>query len=225
MNVGLMNFWSMNTSKLSVRKRSAAVAMLGLVVWGSAQAAPAGTPVEAIWYTQSLDFRFRGTGVAYSCAGLTAKLAAILSAVGARNSSAMRCRGNGVSSVEVELQAQSAVAATAENLAAVTQFDAKQRLLAHLKGERLPSVADIPRFSARWQVIDVHRIRRVRLGPGDCELLQQVSEQLFPKLAIEVVHDGLSCHPGSATRISRPLRVVALFPNGDGESVPQVGAL
>ena len=196
------------------RSIACAVGIVGLGICSLGRAAQPGTAVEAIWYAQNLDFHFRSAYVGYSCPALKAKLAAILQSVGVSDSTAMRCIGTGFSrSLQLQFQAQSPIEATAANLAAVTNYDATRKLLAHLHGEQLPSAADVPRFNARWQRVDLHRQRKLQLDPGDCELLQQVSRQLFPKLAIEVELDGLNCHSGSATRIGHPLRVVALLPD------------
>lgn len=211
--------------RMSASRRQAAlvVTLMGLTVVGTAQSAPVSAPVPAVWYAQSLNFRFQGASVTYSCAGLQSRLVAILRTVGVQNSKAVSCLGNSQArNLEVRVQTQHALEATAANIEAATRFDGKRRLLAHLRGEQLPSAADVPRFSARWQRIDLHRQRKLVLLPGDCELLQQVRDQLFPKLAIVVERDGLNCHSGSATRIGPRLRVVALLPEEAGASaVPQ----
>lgn len=203
--------------------RTGAAVCLALCVCILGHAAPVGTGVDAIWHTQRLEFHFRSTYASYTCPGLKARLAAILRSVGVHESMVMRCQGSETArDIEIELHASSPVEATQANVAAETQYDGKQRLLAHLSGTQLPSAADIPRFSASWQRIDVHRQRQVRLQPGDCELLQQVRKQLLPKFAVEVELDGLNCHAGSATRIVHPLRVVALIPTAlRTEAAPQ----
>jgi hypothetical protein len=94
----------------------------------------------------------------------------------------------------------------------MTQFDAKDRLLARLNNEQLPRAADIPRFTADWRKVDLHRQRKLELDPGDCELLQQVRKQLFPKLSVRVQKEGPSCRPGVATRLGPQLSVLALVP-------------
>jgi hypothetical protein len=190
-------------------------------------AAPVGTSVDAIWRTQRLEFHYRSTSASYTCPGLKARLSAILRSVGVHESMAMTCQGSEAArNIEIQLRASSPVEATAANVAAETEYDGKQRLLAHLNGTQLPSAADLPRFSASWQRIDVHRQRQVRLAPGDCELLQQVRKQLLPKFAVEIELDGLNCHAGSATRIVHPLRVVALIPAAlRPEAAPQAGQM
>jgi hypothetical protein len=208
------------SSSIARRTSVRGVATLGLVLSSVASAAPGGAPVEAIWHKQQLEFSFKATNISYSCAGLQRKLGSILTAVGVHHALGMACFGGATRALQVRLQMEHAVEATEENVRKATSFDATSRLRARLKNEQLPSAADIPRFMAHWRRVDLHRERKLRLEPGDCELLRQVRTQIFSKLSVRIEQDGLGCHSGVATRIPHPLRVMALLPQaGQGVEV------
>lgn len=193
-----------------------AMSSIALIVSMSCSiAAAADAPVEAIWRQQSFNFSYLSMSVRYTCPGLQHRLSNILEAVGVRQLVSMHCLGGASRAVQVQLQMQHAVEATDENVLAATSFDPTQRLLARVRNERLPSAADLPRFMARWQRIELHRERKLRFDSGDCELLQQVRKQIFPKLAVRVENAAV-CYPGSATRIGGVLSVVALLPQANG---------
>ena len=169
-------------------------------------------PVTAIWHRQTFDFQLRGTRLLYSCAGLQLKLAAILEALGVQQGMRLECvTESSPRDLQLRLHTRSAVTATPENVAVEVELDAKQRLLARLKNQQLPTAADVPRFIAHWRNVDLHRQRRLGLDSVECELLQEVQRQIFPRLAVRVAKEGLSCQSG-ATRIGYRLRVQVLQP-------------
>lgn len=56
--------------------------------------------------------------------------------------------------------------------------------------------------------------KTVRLKPEDCELLEQMSTQVFRKLDVKVTRRTASCGPGNSSRIPPQMDVEALLPTG-----------
>lgn len=56
--------------------------------------------------------------------------------------------------------------------------------------------------------------RTVRLQPEDCELLEQMGNQLFRKLNVKVTRRSANCGPRDSTRIPPQMTVEALLPTG-----------
>ena len=170
-------------------------------------------PVTAIWHRQSFDFQVRTTAALYSCSGVQTKLAAILKALGVQQGMRLECLGaSSPRNLQLRLHTRSAVEATEANVAAAVEFDAKDRLLAHIKQQQLPTAADVPRFTAYWREVEVHRLRHLGLDSVECELLEEVRRQIFPRLALRMDKDGLSCRSGAASRLGYRLRVQVLLP-------------
>jgi hypothetical protein len=68
-------------------------------------------------------------------------------------------------------------------------------------------------FEAQRQEVTLNS-RTVRLQPEDCELLEQMGNQLFRKLNIKVTRRTASCGPRDSTRIPPQMTVEALLPTG-----------
>jgi hypothetical protein len=171
-------------------------------------------PVEAIWHIQQMNFRFRSDRTSYACDELERKVANILRAVGAREDIAVDSgcfRGQFVTGAVVQVTLASPVPATQENVRRATTFDSRDELLARLHHMELPTGADVKRFPAVWRSISLHRHRRARLEQADCDLFAAIRKQVFPKLAIRVDEQTLSC-TSMSSRIRPRVDVAALVP-------------
>lgn len=171
--------------------------------------------IDAIWRIERFDFVYHSSDVFYSCGALQRKISAILRAVGAhaRVAVEIRCPGgqlvrNAFASITLAIPTE----ANQENVRAATTFDTRAQLIARLRRTQLPSANDIQRFPASWQIVSLSRNRTLRLGPGDCDLLRGMRDQVFPKLSVRVASKGLRCSTGSATRIPPKIDVSALLP-------------
>lgn len=151
--------------------------------------------VDAIWKTQRVAFYFGSSITSYSCGGLTQRIATILRRVGAENDLevvASACDGPaGLARIEVTFR--SPVPATRENLQSATRYDATQLLAARVRGETLPAAEDLVRFNAEWQTISFARDRKLRLAPGDCDLVSQMLDNVLSRMAIRVESERLWC--------------------------------
>jgi hypothetical protein len=193
---------------------SAVVGMLGSAA--PANAAPAeGQEIEAIWKVHVMKFEYHGFSTQYTCGSLHKKLKGILRSVGARDGIQLREYGcNDLSGViRFEIAFQSPVEATPENIAAASSFDSRDALVARVRGERLPAAEDVQRFPAVWKTVSLARDRELRLAPGDCELVEQLREQILERMSsVQIVSDHVRCSPAFGN-IGRPrLTVAALVP-------------
>ena len=171
--------------------------------------------VVAIWKVQRIEFTYSSATVRYSCEALQRRIAAILYAVGAHSRMAVElscANGEPVRFANVHLRLAVPVEATEENLRAVTDFDTRDELVARLRQTELPTAEDIQRFDASWRTVALTRSPPLSLGPGDCDLLRAMRDQVFPSLHVRVVSSGLNCGGGPDTRITPRIRVNALIP-------------
>lgn len=162
-------------------------------------AAVANTPtdenVTAIWKAQQLSFEYRGDSTVYSCRSLQDKLVMILRTVGAREDVQLHnfvCDEQlGIARFQVSMK--SPMIASEENIREATERDSKDELIARVSGEKLATAADLERFPAVWKTVSFARDRNMRLERGDCELVQQVRQQILPRMYVRVVRDKVRC--------------------------------
>src|SRR4030095_2198248 len=140
--------------------------------------------VEAVWKPQRLNFVYRGYSTLYSCRGLQQKLEKILMTVGARGGIELRAYAcdDELAIARFQIALTSPVEATAENVEQLTTFDARDELVARVRGERLASAEDLPRFPAVWKTISFARSRDMRLAPGDCGIGVHPRPQIPPRV-------------------------------------------
>jgi hypothetical protein len=195
-----------------------ACALLGVAPARAADddGSPPNEMIDAIWHIERIGFVYSSITVRYECGALQRRIAAILHAVGAheRVGVELGCtNGELVRHASANITLAVPVEATEENLAAATDYDTRDELIARVRQEQLPSANDIERFPASWRTIALTRSPPLSLGPGDCELLRAMRDQVFPRLRVRVVSSGLNCGGGSDTRIQPRIRVNALMPS------------
>jgi hypothetical protein len=178
--------------------------------------APPGATIDAIWHIERVDFAYQSNTVRYECGALQRRIAEILHSVGAhaRVGVELTCvRGDMVRHAGAHITLAIPVEATAENVAAATDYDTRDELVARLRQEQLPGANDIERFRASWRSVALTRNPPLSLGPTDCDLLRSMRDQVFPRLRVRVVSSGLNCGGGSDTRIQPRIHVNALMPS------------
>jgi hypothetical protein len=179
-------------------------------------AAESSATIDAIWHIERVDFTYQSTTVRYECGALQRRIAEILHSVGAhaRIGVELTClSGDMVRHAGAHLTLAVPVAATAENVAAATDYDTRDELIARLRQAQLPGANDIERFPASWRTVALTRNPPLSLGPTDCDLLRAMRDQVFPRLRVRVVSSGLNCGGGSDTRIQPRIHVNALIPS------------
>jgi hypothetical protein len=169
--------------------------------------------VDAVWKVQQMNFAYRGYSTVYTCTGLRDKLEVIFKTLGARDGieiTTYDCN-DGSGQARFRIAFLSPVEATEENVRALTTYDSKQVLIARSRGEPLPTAEDLPRFQASWQTISFARDRKMRLSPGDCELVQQLRRFVLPYLSVRVEKDNVRCSQTSGNISAPRLTVAALI--------------
>ena len=84
---------------------------------------------------------------------------------------------------------ESPVKATVDNIRDITQYSSEEELIARARAMQLPSAAELQRFPAAWERISFHRNRYLHLDAGDCALVQQLRQQIMPRMSIQVTKD------------------------------------
>ena len=165
----------------------AASAMTGIVKAGAADAE---AHVAAVWQPQIVKFEYRAGSTLYTCRSLQRKVERILLQVGARERARFRRFYCGELShiVSAEIAVMTPLEATDENLRRLTDYDSREILVARVQGQRLPGAADLQVFPAAWRRMT---LPGMRFGHGDCDLLQQLRQQVLPKLSVRVVSSNL----------------------------------
>ena len=167
--------------------------------------------VQAVWKVQSLSFAYSGYATVYSCDALLDKVRDILQVLGAREA---RIRSWGCTDMvthgRMEITLESPVEATPENIEALTTYDSTQELVARVRNERLDRAEELPRFPAAWKTVSMSRERQLKLGPSDCELVEQLRRDVFPRMSIRVERDRLRCSVAFGNIGQPQLRVAAL---------------
>jgi hypothetical protein len=186
---------------------------LGGWAWGAEPTAE----IEAIWKRQQISFVYRGYSTFYTCGGLRQKLRSILTGLGARDT--IRLNGyacdDATGRAHFDIMLESPIAATEENVNALTTYTPEQQLVARVRGDILPSAADLERFPASWQTVSFSRNLAMRLDPGDCELVEQLLRSILPRLAVQIVDNSVRCSPFGNMRPPR-LTVRALVARETG---------
>jgi hypothetical protein len=186
-----------------------------------ARVADASPPVEAVWMPQKLTFQYRAEGILFSCSSLRQKVERILLKVGARAQTMMRSFDCSELShiVRVDIALQFPVEATEENVRRITDFTSREELVARVRGEKLPTAADLERFPAVWKEISLGKDSRIGLTRGDCALLQQLRTYVLPKLSVRIVKDDPHCSSAFGRGSAPQMKVLALVPETSPDAV------
>jgi hypothetical protein len=188
------------------------VLVLSILAFGSAAGQSGeppfiGVPEEAIWHIQQFDLHFRGErGRYHSCATLHQKIRGIMEAIGAGHVSvSISCAREAlVNNALARVSTAMPIAATPENIRAATTFDSETALVTRLHGKQLPTPETIERFPAQWRTIEVKSVHGIRLGPEDCDLLEDMDKQIFAHLdSVRILTKDFRCQ-----RRLRPMLIV-----------------
>lgn len=189
-----------------------AIAILAAVGTRAAalQQAPIDDAVDAIWRVRSVNFHFQSPTTYYYCDILQQRVADIMRAVGAGPQMDVKARcavGALINDTTIRIVAGVPIEATAENVKAETTFDTRTQLIAQGRNWKLPTPETVRRFRAVRTDVSFARTEQLHLTPSDCDLLQAMSEQVFPAFGIRAKAPQLYCTPGSSP-LTRPGLVV-----------------
>jgi hypothetical protein len=204
------------TTRFGRWRNACAYIVIAAAPFGAAGAATPvdGNSVEAVWKAQRVNFEYRGYSTQYTCRSLEDKLETILITMGAHEGiqlNSYNCNEEmGVARFEIVLQ--SPVEATAENVRDITTYDSTDKLVARVNGTQLTAAEDVQRFPAEWKTVSFSRDRKMRLDRGDCELVQQLRQQILPRMSVQIVKDNIRCSSAFGNIGSPRLIVSALVP-------------
>lgn len=154
--------------------------MFALPLW--AGGAATGTPLAAVWKEKHLEFLYIGRTARYSCEGLRDKMRALLLDLGAR-------RDLKVSVVGCDESAP-------------TRGSIGPRLGIVFSSPALPDATakplhpgDLAGVDARFETFTLTSDAFRNYGIGDCELIEEFTRQILPKLTTRDVKQDITCLP------------------------------
>lgn len=89
----------------------------------------------------------------------------------------------------------------------------RRELISRVTRNPAASMNDPVVFAARRQEVTLSQ-RTIRLRAEDCDLLQQMTQQVIRRLGVRVKHQSFNCGPRTSSRIPPQLTVEALLPTG-----------
>jgi hypothetical protein len=159
--------------------------MISVPVWAAGEAS--GTLLPAVWKEQRLDFSYMGRTARYSCEGLRDKMRSLLLDLGARRD------------LKVSVYA-------CDESAPLHKGYLGPRLGIVFSSPALPDGAaqplhagDLSPVDARYESFTLTSDAFRNFGIGDCELVEEFSRQILPKLATRDVKQDITCVPYQAS--------------------------
>jgi len=172
----------------------------------------AADPVQAIWKHQEISFYFQSFTTFYSCTGLEGKLERIMRELGVHARVKVRsadCPASVARMPRVVMNVVSPVEATPEALAERDKNKSVRELVERVRGKSDHPLDSLEQFPAQWRRVSLTR-GRLDLQPGDCELIEEVTKKVLPKLAVRIVDDDVRCSPNQLTLGQPRLEVESL---------------
>ncbi len=123
-----------------------------------------------------------------------------------------RARGLGsgqFSSVSIRLRTP--IEATPEAIAELEKTKGYRELLGRVTNNNAAVQEAAAQFPAQRQLIPL-TYQTLRLEPEECELIEQMSRSVFPRLNVRVVERGFTCNPRQRSFVKPRLKVEALIP-------------
>lgn len=172
---------------------SALGVLIGITCCSIAQAEE---PVRALWKSQEINFTYQGFTTKYTCDGLRDRVREILLELGARRdlkTIATGCEPSNRPSPfpGVRLVIATPVEATPETVAGDT--------------------GSAEQFPASWRTVRLAQSgSKLRIQRGECELIEQLRDHVFPQLGIRVTEDRTRCVPHQESLGQPNITVAAL---------------
>jgi hypothetical protein len=158
---------------------------VSLPVWAGGEAP--GNLLPAVWKEQHLEFSYMGRTARYSCEGLRDKMRSLLLDLGARRD------------LKVSVFA-------CNESAPLLKGYLGPRLGIVFSSPALPEAAaqplhagDLSPVDARYESFTLTSDAFRNFGIGDCELVEEFSRQILPKLATKDVKQDITCVPYQAS--------------------------
>jgi hypothetical protein len=158
--------------------------LFGLPVWA---ADPVGSPLQAVWREQHLEFSYLGRTARYSCQGLRDKMTSLLLDLGARRDLQVSLLGCNES-------------------APLGRGYLGPRLSLVFSSPALPDASAKPLHAGDLESVDAHYEPFTltsdafrNYGVGDCELVQEFTRDILPHLSARNVKQDITCVPYQAS--------------------------
>jgi hypothetical protein len=164
---------------------------------GPAESSPA---VDAVWMEREVRVTYMAFTSFYSCRGLRDKVTWVLEQLGARPGFSVTTRGCvEVTGPEVmpavRIVGALPVEATPEVLAELASGTAKRELAARATGKALPETGGTDRFRAVPRRVEFTSRPGGSLEDGDCELIEQLRDQVMVPLGAKIIENEVRCVP------------------------------
>jgi hypothetical protein len=144
---------------------------------------PAGNPLAAVWKEQHIDFFYMGRTARYSCDGLRDKVRAMLLDLGAR-------RDLKIMAVGCDDTNRLHVNSMAPSLSVIFSAPALPDPAAKPLRE-----GDLAATDARFETFTIASDAFRNMGIGDCELVEEFTHQILPKLVTRDLKRDITCLP------------------------------
>jgi hypothetical protein len=144
----------------------------------------AGVPIAAVWKEQHLNFFYMGRTSRYSCEGLRDKVRAMLLDLGARRDirvTALGCEDGAARARRGSLGPSLNIVVSTPALP-----DASAKPL---------HPGDLAAVNARFEPFTITSDAFRNMGIADCELVEEFSRQILPKLAARIQKRDITCVP------------------------------
>jgi hypothetical protein len=209
---------------------------MAVLLFAISPAGKAEEPTAAIWKAQEISFIYSSSTSIYSCGALRSRVESVLQAVGVNEDlkvsvsncqnffippdviSSTRSRrfgpstglGSGSSQAAyVRIRLRSPIPATPEAIAELDKTKGYRELLGRVTGNSVAIEEAVAQFPARRELVPLN-YRTLRLEPEECELLEQMIREVFPKLGVRVVENSMVCIPRQVSMLRPRLKVEAL---------------
>jgi hypothetical protein len=171
---------------------------------------PVQSPVQSQWQANEIRYSYTGFTTAYNCDALEDRVKKILLTLGAHPRTKVTATGCFVDRPSRNLFITITTATPVQSGTAVANVgDGKDEVFRQLDAKR--DLAS-EHFPAIWKTVDLAKDRKLDLEPGDCELMEGLRNNVFPKLGVRVVNDRVQCTPRQLSIQTPALTVSALVP-------------
>jgi hypothetical protein len=159
--------------------------MLGSPLWAADPIV--GSPLQAVWKEQHLEFSYLGLTARYSCQGLRDKMRSLLLDLGARRD------------LQVALF-------SCDESAPLGRGYIGPRLSLVFSSPALPDASvkplhpgDLMAVDARYEPFTLTSDAFRNYGVGDCELIEEFAREILPRLSARNVKQDITCMPYQAS--------------------------
>jgi hypothetical protein len=174
----MRSFWIMGSVGL----------LLALPLWAADPVV--GSPLQAVWKEQHLEFAYVGRTARYSCQGLRDKMRSLLLDLGARR----------------DLQVSLYACDDTESVRSLGRGYIGPRLSLVFSTPALPDAAakplhagDLIPVNARYEPFTLTSDAFRNYGVGDCELVEEFARDILPHLSTRNVKQDITCIPFQAS--------------------------